>query len=78
MIPHGNCRYPRIEIDSLDLLKFHVGHAAIFVGKLESLVEESQDTTFGFRAVLELDYVRAGDEPDGEDDPNRNWQYPFH
>jgi hypothetical protein len=75
-IPHGNRGCPRIEIDPLDLLKIHVSHTAVFIGELESLVEESQDAAFGFRAVLELDHVRPGTE--GERNPNANWQYLSH
>src|SRR5882724_11064504 len=76
VILHGNRGYARIEIDPLDLLKFHVGHAAVFIGELESLVKEGQDAPFGFRAVLEFDHVRASAK--AERNPNANWQYSFH
>jgi hypothetical protein len=71
VIARSNCGRPGIEIDMADFLNTYVGHAAILIGKLESLIEESQNTAFGFRAVLELDHVRAGSK--AENKPNANW-----
>jgi hypothetical protein len=48
-----------IEIDPFDLLKAQVGDGAILAGHVESLVgEQGENAAFGFRAVLEFDYIR--------------------
>jgi hypothetical protein len=65
-----------IEIDPFDLLKTQVGDGAIVASHLESLVKQGENAAFGFRAVLEFDYIRPGAN-DGRQAQER-CQYSLH
>ena len=49
-----------IKSDPLDLLETDVRDAAVLVRNLQLLVEQAEDMTLGFRAVLKFDHIRAG------------------
>ena len=76
VLARGERRGLRIEIDPFDLLKIQVGDGTILASHLESLVKQGENSAFGFRAILEHDYIR----PDADDGRQAQecWQYSLH